>query len=438
MARLNSGQADLERDPVQGKVDRGVARNKAISGLLDSLDTQIVSNKDLHHPMLLGCPAFPKESREVAQEHLVPSLLQTADEALQRGPYTVLDKTTLAPSNDPHDYWHPAPYYWPNPLKPSGLPYVSRDGQRVPGTRLYEPESDKYDRTRLQRLFDDTLILSLAWRYSGQKKYAEHAALLVRTWFLSSETAMNPNLNYAQVRMGHNQNRGNSSGIIEMKDLYFFLNAVWMLQNDSFLSTREQDSLKKWFAKYLHWLQTSPQGQEERAARNNHGLYYDLQVASIAVFLGETLVLRDTIRDSRFRILQHFDSQGRQPEEMKRTMTAHYCCFNLQGWIHLAQLAEAIGEDLWYFADSHGRGIKAGMYWLLAHLGQTWPYEQIETFDYERFYPIYYACKAKYGLPGNFEQSSAYVPAPAYIKPVFYPHDGIRPFWQLSIEAWCN
>jgi|GEM_PF-7043333 len=47
------------------------------------------------------------------------------------------------------------------------------------------------------------------------------------------------------------------------------------------------------------------------------------------------------LRDSRFRILAHFDPQGRQPEEMKRILTAHYCSFNLQGWIHLAQLAES-------------------------------------------------------------------------------------------------
>lgn len=433
VARLNSGQANLELDPVQGKVDRGLARNKAISSLLDHLDTRILSARGLHYPLLLSCPAVPEESRDAVQENLLPSLLQTADQALQRGPYSVIDKTSLAPSNDPHDYWHPAPYYWPNPLKPSGLPYVSRDGQRVPGTRLYEPESDKYDRTRLQRLFDDTLVLALAWQHLGDKRFAEHASLLVRTWFLSPETAMNPNLNYSQVRMGHNRNMGNSSGIIEMKDLYFFLDAVRILQNDGFLSTHEQDSLKKWFTKYLYWLQTRPQGQKERSTANNHGLYFDLQVASIAAFLGETLVLRDTLRDSHFRILQHFDAQGYQPHEMKRTITAHYCCFNLQGWIHLAQLAEAVGEDLWCFEGQDGQGIKAGMHWLLSHLGQTWPYEQIETFDYQRFYPIYYACRAKYGLPSEIEERAAHIPVPADIKPLFYPHDGIRPFWQLRL-----
>jgi len=432
VARLSSGQARLETDPVNGKVDRGLARNQAISGLLDHLDARILSARDFNQPLILNCTVIPENFRNTAREKLLSGLLQTSEEALQRGPFSVIDKSTLAPSKDLHDYWHPAPYYWPNPLTPSGLPYVSRDGQRVPGTRLYEPESDKYDRTRLQRLFDDTLVLAMAWRYSGRKKYAEHSAGLIRTWFIKSETAMNPNLKYAQVRMGHNNNLGSNSGLIEMKDLYFFLDALRILQNDGFLVQDEQNRLKQWFKSYLNWLRTSPQGIKERSTLNNHGLYYDLQVASIAAFLGESLLVRDTLRDSRFRILKHFAPDGSQPEELKRTTTAHYCCFNLQGWIHLAQLAETCGEDLWSFEGRDGRGIKKGMYWLLTHMDKDWPYQQIDEFDNERFYPIYYACKARYGLPDSLQD--LYVPKPYAIKPLFYPHDGIRPFWQLGLK----
>ncbi len=435
VARLNSGQAYLEVNSSKCLVDRGLARNQAISGLLGQLDAGIISSRGLDRPLVIHQSIIADVADSAAQDKLMAAIHTAAQGALARGPYSVVDKSTLPPSGDPHDYWHPAPYYWPNPLTPSGRPYVSRDGRRVPGTRLYEPESDKYDRTRLQRLFDDTLILALAWHHFDDRRFAEHAASLVRTWFLNPSTAMNPSLTYAQVRYGHNNDLGSSSGIIEMKDLYYFLDAVSLLQACGQLSAEEESSLKQWFSRYLHWLQTSSQGQKERASANNHGLYYDLQVASIAAFLGEPLVLRDTIRDSGFRILQHFEANGYQPQEMKRTMTAHYCCFNLQGWIHLAQLAEAIGEDLWSFEGKDGRGIKAGMYWLLSHLGQNWPYEQIESFDYQRFYPIYYVCRAKYGIWPEIEEKAANVPAPEDIKPLFYPHDGIRPFWQLGVQS---
>ncbi len=434
VARLDSGQAQMETDPVMGKVDRGIARNDAIRRVLDSLDLALANGRPDKGLCFYKNPMGPLGSTAASRNRLLSLLLQNAEQALLRGPYSVVHKSTLAPSSDPHDYWHPSPYYWPNPLTPSGRPYVFRDGRRAPGTRLYEPDSEQYDRTRLQRLFDDTLILALAWRYSGDSRFSNHAAFLVRTWFLDSATAMKPNLAYAQVRIGHNDDQGSPSGIIEMKDLYFFLDAVKVLEMGKALSEVEQNGFRDWLQKYLHWLRTSLQGRKERAAKNNHGLYYDLQVGAIANFLNKELLLRDTLRDSRFRILAHFDARGRQPEEMRRTTTAHYCCFNLQGWIHLAMLAESCGEDLWHFQGKDGRGIRAGMAWLLSHLGREWPYEQIDAFDVERFYPIYYACKDRYELPP--EIPDVMVPEPNEVKPLFFPHDGIRPFWQFGGEHY--
>lgn len=40
-------------------------------------------------------------------------------------------------AGDKHDYFTPAPYYWPDPKNPKG-PYIVMDGQRVPGTGLYD------------------------------------------------------------------------------------------------------------------------------------------------------------------------------------------------------------------------------------------------------------------------------------------------------------
>jgi hypothetical protein len=90
------------------------------------------------------------------------AVMDRAEEALARPPFSILDKTTLPPSGDPHDYWHPAPYWWPDPRKADGLPYVKKDGERVPGTRLFEPGHEAYDRTRLQWLFEDTTHLAMA------------------------------------------------------------------------------------------------------------------------------------------------------------------------------------------------------------------------------------------------------------------------------------
>jgi hypothetical protein len=88
----------------------------------------------------------------------------------------VTDKTEFAPSGDRQDYYHPGALLVAEPRYTSnGSPFVFRDGERVPGTRLYEPESERYDRTRLQLMFDDTTVLALAWRATGRDDYARHA-----------------------------------------------------------------------------------------------------------------------------------------------------------------------------------------------------------------------------------------------------------------------
>ncbi|MCE8014973.1 alginate lyase family protein [Halomonas sp. MCCC 1A17488] len=426
VARLFSGQGHLEKGK-SGLVDRGLARNEAIANLLDRLDGEgHQSRYDPSRP----CYVAEVASNGIASETLRRSLISAADEALARGPFSVVDKKTLPPSKNPHDYWHPAPYFWPIPLPIPGLPYIRRDGKRVPGTRLYEPLSDNYDRTRLQRLFDDTFVLTLAGGVGQNERYDAHAASLVRTWFLDPETAMAPHLDYAQVRKGWNKNRGSSSGIIEAKDFYYFLDAVRLLEQRGKLNQSESNTLREWLSKYLHWLCTSPQGLKERAAQNNHGTYYDLQVGAIAAFLGEDTLLRHTLRDCRFRIVHQFAADGSQPEELKRTTTAHYCCFNLQGWIHLAQLADSCGEDLWTFEGPQGQGLRKAMEWLLSYMEKEWPFQQIDAFDTERFYPIYYAYLFRYGKMGELEQLE--IPRQEEVKPLFFPHDGIRPFWQLS------
>lgn len=429
VARLFSGRADHEVSKGDEAFQRrGLARIEAIGSMLERVDELAFdAGRDRLNLHLFNEARFADD--RLAQLRRGP-LVMGAEEALERGPFSVVDKTTLPPSGDAHDYWHPAPYYWPHPLRIPGLPYVMRDGERVPGTRLYEPESDSYDRTRLQRLFDDSLVLAIAHQTTGDERYGEHAANLVRRWFLDEETAMNPHLEYAQVRRGHNRNRGSSSGLIEFKDLYYFLDGVRLLLRGGALTERDRIGLENWMERYLAWLRCSPQGVGERATENNHGTYYDLQVASIAAFLGEWKVVRETLRESRSRIIAQFAPDGSLPRELVRTTTAHYECFTLQGWIHLARLAESAGEDLWYFEGPDGQGLRKGMGWLLGHMGKPWPYQQIDEFDDDRFYPILLAFQEKYGEPSVELEDW---PSPDSIKPVFFPHDGIPPFWQFTL-----
>ncbi|MEM9340472.1 MAG: alginate lyase family protein, partial [Bacteroidota bacterium] len=68
---------------------------------------------------------------------------------------------------------------------------------------------------------------------------------------------MNPSLSFAQVRRNHHNNTGFSYGVIEMKDLYFMLDAVRIVEKGGFLNEKEQAGLRKWFSDYMDWLEMS-------------------------------------------------------------------------------------------------------------------------------------------------------------------------------------
>ena len=88
-------------------------------------------------------------------------LVADADNLLTKGPYTVMSKKQVPPSGDKHDYVSRGPYWWPDPSKPDGLPYIRKDG-------LTNPEYyDFPDHTELHRMTGAVYKLGLAYYYTG-------------------------------------------------------------------------------------------------------------------------------------------------------------------------------------------------------------------------------------------------------------------------------
>ena len=117
----------------------------------------------------------------------ISRLVGDADQALLAAAPSVMQKQTTAVSGDRHDYTSLSRYFWPDPTKPDGLPYVNRDG-------VSNPELDKYDRNRLSEMTSAVTTLSLAWYFTDREAYAQKATELLRTWFLNRATRMTPHL----------------------------------------------------------------------------------------------------------------------------------------------------------------------------------------------------------------------------------------------------
>ena len=86
------------------------------------------------------------------------TMMARADAALTRAPYTVVDKTQMPASGDRHDYMSMGPYWWPDPARPDGLPYVRRDGQFNPARG-----TNAFDLSDLEDMSQDVQALSLAY-----------------------------------------------------------------------------------------------------------------------------------------------------------------------------------------------------------------------------------------------------------------------------------
>jgi hypothetical protein len=307
-------------------------------------------------------------------------LRRAADAALLRGPYSVTAKTKTPKSGDKHDYYSIGPYWWPDASKADGLPYLRRDGETNPESR-----GPEFDKDRFAKFADDVQMLTLAAHHLGDRRYAEHAAKLLRAWFLDPETRMNPNLNFGQAVPGINAGRG--EGIIEMISMPQVMESIGLLRASGALRADELAGLKTWFGELTGWMQTSTNGKDEAAKSNNHGIYYDYLLTHFALFAGKEDVARTTA--SAFmttRIAKQMAKDGSLPEELSRTRSLHYSYFALQAATRMATISECVGVDLWRAKTADGTSLSKGLTYLTRYMPdwKDWPHPESALADAKR------------------------------------------------------
>jgi hypothetical protein len=137
-----------------------------------------------------------------------------------------------------------------------------------------------------------------------------------------------------------------------------------------------------WFDAYLTWMQTSKNGKEEAAAENNHGVWYDAQVATFALFVGKTDVAKQTLEAAKTRrITPQIKADGSQPHELARTNSLSYSLYNLTAFFNLARLGEHVGVDLWNYPSKDAPLLRKALEFLspYADPAKPWPHEQINA-----------------------------------------------------------
>jgi hypothetical protein len=324
------------------------------------------------------------------QEDNLKELKRQSDKLLLKKFGSVMDKKFTPPCGNIHEYMSMARYYWPDPTKPDGKPYIKKDGEKNPANDLVSDDKN----------FDDLIsaVNTLSWAYyfSNEEKYAIKAIQLIRFWFLDTATRMLPNLNHAQIRTGIDS--GGYSGIIDTHRLPQALDNIGLLRSSKYWNENDEKGMKQWFTDYVEWMQTSVNGKKESQSKNNHGTYYDMQVAAISLFCDQDVVAEKIFKQEFGRIASQIEPDGKQPLELLRTAALSYSTFNLEAWSMLANIAETKNIDLWHYETKDGRSIKKAIDYLLPFVteGKPWQYKQINPYKTQDYYRLLLVAAEKY------------------------------------------
>lgn len=318
-------------------------------------------------------------------------LIKDADKAMDFGPVSVMEKKNDPPTGDKHDYMSLAPYFWPDPEKPGGLPYIRKDGRTNPEVLDYK------DKEYMPKLCEMVHTLALAYYFSGEKQYAEHAGRLLQVWFLDSATKMNPNLNFGQAIKGVNTGRG--AGLIDSRHFIKIIDAIGLMQPSKAWTSIRQQGMKQWFSDFLQWMQTSKNGMDEMNTSNNHGVWYDAQRLSMSLFTDNRDLAKRIVLNALGRLDNQMDNNGNFPKEMERTTSLHYTVFVMTAFFTIADMAEKTGIDCWSTTTLSGKSFKKGFDVLkpFITMEKKWEGQQIKEYEQEESYPLLMEAAAHLG-----------------------------------------
>ena len=291
-------------------------------------------------------------------------VLSDAQKALGESPVTVTAASCPRSQGGLHDFYSEGDYWWPDPKNPDG-PYIRRDGMTNP---------DNFTAHREYMIRFSRIVGSLASAYilTGEDRYVKAIDTHVKAWFSDSATRMNPNLEYAQAIKGVTKGRG--VGIIDTIHLIEVAQTIDRLSD--VMDPKAVSAAKKWFRKYLEWMTESPNGLDEKKAKNNHATCWALQAAVFSRLVddGKTLALCEDMYKNNFLPTQ-MAPDGSFPKEIARTKPYGYSLFNLDQMAALAFVLSDGTDDVWNYSTADGKNISSGVSYMLPFVKdkKTWP-----------------------------------------------------------------
>jgi hypothetical protein len=332
-----------------------------------------------------------------------------------------------AKSGDPKDYISVSKFAWEDPANPGK--WIMIDGK--PNTEAMK----NFDGPKIKTMQDRVTALGEGWYFLGDKKYAKAAAEQLRAWFVDPKTAMNPNMNFGQA-VKPDQN-GNAWGIIDANRFPEVLNSVGMIVDSGEWTADDEAALKEWFTKFNRWLVESPLGKSERAAKNNHGTFYDLILASGAAYAGDEATVREVLTAvGPVRLAGQIAPDGSTPEETRRAESSMYTLWNLKGLSDLALMGNSYGIDVWNYPDAANAKLKKASEFLLPYAtgAAQWKFGQQEM---KRSGPLgYFRAIAPHYNDPRFDEAIAAMVKASNVNEIAADGSTLLRPWLAGQEPW--
>ncbi len=300
------------------------------------------------------------------------NLERLTSELFQYEKYSVVyNRTKIAEKFDLHDYYSMGLYYWPDPSKPDGLPYISIDG-KINKDSFYPCKEG------LRKTAMITFLASLMYYFTSDKKYYYLLKEHLEYFFLNKDTYMNPNLEHSQLIPGDPKyGNGRGIGIIDFGACcgYAFV-LLKNLYDKGMVEVSLYNSLAKWTNEFLKWLETSKNGNDEKNEKNNHGTMYTLLCAQLHFFLGDLENYKNSyLEELNNRLqLQINHNNGRMEAELVRTRALAYSTMNIKAFIDTYKLLNVNYTD--------NTVLMGALKFLTPYLNKELPLENIKVNDH--------------------------------------------------------
>jgi hypothetical protein len=297
-------------------------------------------------------------------------ILQSATHFLTTPPAPITAVTCPHSPGTPNDFYSEAEDYWPDPANPTG-PFLLRAGAGP------NPEAFTAHRDAIINFSICVPALTAAFVLTSEARYAQQAVVQLRAWFIDPATRMNPSILYAQTILP--AKTGRFEGVVEAVHLAEVFQCIPFLSNSEALTEADRVALKKWFAEYFEWLNTSRLAGLARDNKSHHGTSWLLQAAAIAHLSQVTddaplTTLRHQYKSSSIRA--QILANGTFPHELSTPDPYRNTLFNLDMFAGVCVLLSTRFESVWDYELQDGPGMRivvARLYPFILNRG-AWPY----------------------------------------------------------------